>query len=46
VLTIPILIKLWKIIIATRNWVELDLHGKYVRIFYFINGLILIASLS
>ncbi len=44
-ITIPILIKLWKIIISTRDWVELDFHGKYVRIFYFVNGLILIAAL-
>jgi len=30
---------------STRDWVELDAYGKYIRIFYFINGLILIAAL-
>ncbi|MDQ5985166.1 MAG: 1,4-dihydroxy-2-naphthoate octaprenyltransferase [Syntrophus sp. SKADARSKE-3] len=45
ILTVPLLVKLWRIIQATDNWVELDQHGKYIRIFYFINGLILIAAL-
>ncbi|MDY0186991.1 MAG: 1,4-dihydroxy-2-naphthoate octaprenyltransferase [Syntrophus sp. (in: bacteria)] len=44
-LTLPLLIKVWRLVVSTRNWVELDLHGKYIRIFYFINGLILIAAL-
>jgi len=44
-LTLPILIKLWRIVLSTDDWVQLDLHGKYIRIFYFINGLILIAAL-
>lgn len=44
-LTLPLLLKLWRIIQATRDWVELDRYGKYIRIFYFINGLILVAAL-
>lgn len=44
-LTLPIPIKLRKIALATRDWVKLDDYGKYVRIFYFINGIILIAGL-
>ncbi len=44
-LTIPVLIRLWQIVRSIRDWVELDHHGKYVRIFYFINGLIIIAAL-
>jgi len=42
---LPILIKVWKRVMSTRDWVELDAYGKYIRIFYFINGLILIAAL-
>ncbi|WP_408998590.1 1,4-dihydroxy-2-naphthoate octaprenyltransferase [Syntrophus buswellii] len=44
-LTLPLLIKVWRLVVSIRNWVELDFHGKYIRIFYFINGLILIAAL-
>lgn len=44
-LTIPLPVKLWLIIQSVDNWVDLDQHGKYVRIFYFVNGLILIAAL-
>lgn len=41
----PLLIRLWRCVRAVKNWPELDLYGKYVRIFYFVNGLILIFSL-
>lgn len=45
ILTIPLMVKLWRIIRSADDWVELDQHGKYIRVFYFINGLILIAAL-
>jgi len=44
-LTLPLLVMLWRIIQATGDWVGLDHHGKYVRIFYFVNGLILIVAI-
>jgi 1,4-dihydroxy-2-naphthoate octaprenyltransferase len=44
-LTVPLLLKLWRIVRAADNWVELDRYGKYVRIFYFMNGLVIIAAL-
>lgn len=44
-LVFPLLIKIWKIVMSTCDWVELDHHGKYIRIFYFVNGMILITAL-
>lgn len=44
-LTLPLLLKLWRIVRTTDDWVELDRYGKYVRIFYFVNGLVIIAAL-
>ncbi|SEM12194.1 1,4-dihydroxy-2-naphthoate prenyltransferase [Syntrophus gentianae] len=44
-LTLPIPIKVWRLVVSTHDWVELDSYGKYIRIFYFVNGLILIAAL-
>ncbi|MDD2390663.1 MAG: 1,4-dihydroxy-2-naphthoate octaprenyltransferase [Desulfobacterales bacterium] len=43
--TLPLLIKITRLIRQTHDWVELDTHGKYVRILYLINGLIIIAGL-
>lgn len=44
-LTCPLLIRLWGLTRTIKDWPELDHYGKYVRIFYFINGLIIIFSL-
>jgi 1,4-dihydroxy-2-naphthoate octaprenyltransferase len=44
-LTLPIFLRLIIIITRTDNWVDLDQHGKYVRMLYFFNGCIIIAAL-
>jgi len=44
-LTFPIFMKMVVIVRRTVHWVELDQHGKYVRMLYFSNGLILILAL-
>ncbi|MDP2854348.1 MAG: 1,4-dihydroxy-2-naphthoate octaprenyltransferase [Smithellaceae bacterium] len=44
-LTSPLLIRLWLLTRSVKDWPDLDRHGKYIRIFYFINGLIIIFSL-
>jgi 1,4-dihydroxy-2-naphthoate polyprenyltransferase len=44
-LTSPLLIRLRQQVRSVENWPELDRYGKYIRIFYFINGLIIIFSL-
>jgi 1,4-dihydroxy-2-naphthoate octaprenyltransferase len=41
-LTVPIFVKLVRIVRSTDDWVLLDQHGKYVRILYFFNGLAII----
>lgn len=43
--TSPLLIRLWLLTQSVKDWPDLDCHGKYIRIFYFINGLIIIFSL-
>lgn len=43
--TSPILVRLWLFTRTVKDWPELDNYGKYIRIFYFINGLIIIFSL-
>jgi 1,4-dihydroxy-2-naphthoate polyprenyltransferase len=45
-LTLPLLIKVWRLVVSIRDWVELDSYGKYIRIFYFANGLILVFALA
>jgi len=42
---ILLLAKLLRIIVRTDDWVLLDLHGKYVRMIYFICGLSIIAGI-
>ena len=41
-LTLPIFLKLIRIIRITEDWVLLDQYGKYVRMLYFFNGLAII----
>ena len=42
--SIPLFIKLIRIVIKTDDWVLLDEYGKYVRTVYFINGIAIIAG--
>ncbi|NVM21356.1 MAG: 1,4-dihydroxy-2-naphthoate octaprenyltransferase [Desulfobacterales bacterium] len=44
-LSIPIVVKVLKLVNGTRNWVELDQYGKYVRMLYFFIGSVMIVSL-
>ena len=44
-LTSPLLVRLWLLTRTVKDWQALDNYGKYIRIFYFINGLIIIFSL-
>ena len=44
-LTLPIFMKMIRIIKKTADWVELNQYGKYVRMLYFFNGLVIIVSL-
>ncbi|MBP1747136.1 MAG: 1,4-dihydroxy-2-naphthoate polyprenyltransferase [Deltaproteobacteria bacterium] len=41
-LTLPIFLKLIRIIRSTEDWVLLDQYGKYVRMLYFFNGIAII----
>jgi 1,4-dihydroxy-2-naphthoate octaprenyltransferase len=43
--SIPLALKVVALAMRTPDWVLLDSYGKYVRMFYFINGLALIAGL-
>jgi 1,4-dihydroxy-2-naphthoate polyprenyltransferase len=44
-LTIPIFLRLLLLLRKTSDTVEMDRYGKYIRILYFFNGLVIIASL-
>ena len=44
-LTVPLLLRLWILAARVQDWQELDHYGKYIRIFYFVNGSIIIFSL-
>jgi 1,4-dihydroxy-2-naphthoate octaprenyltransferase len=44
-LTFPLLIRLWLLARSITHWPDLDNYGKYIRIFYFVNGLIILFSL-
>ena len=44
-LSVPLFVKLIRIVQGTSDWVELDKHGKYVRILYLLNGCAIIAAL-
>ncbi len=43
-LSLPILFKVIRLARRTTDTVELDSHGKYVRILYFFNGAVIIAA--
>ncbi len=45
-LTVPLLVRLWLLTRSVETLPELDRYGKYIRIFYFINGLIIIFALG
>lgn len=46
IISLPFLIKMVRIAKNTQDWVELDKHGNYVRMFYLINGIILIFAIN
>ena len=45
-ITLPLFIKILILAKRTSDWVELDKHGKYPRLFYLINGVILIFAIN
>ena len=45
IISVLLVVKLMRIVLRTDNWVLLDLHGKYVRMVYFISGLSIIAGI-
>ena len=45
IFTIPLFLKLLVLVNRTGNWILLDRYGKYVRMLYFINGLVIMAGL-
>lgn len=44
-LTIPLLIWLLNIITRIGDWCELDRYGKYIRILYLLNGIVILIAL-
>jgi 1,4-dihydroxy-2-naphthoate polyprenyltransferase len=44
-LTLPIFMKMGRTVRKTTDWVQLNQYGKYVRMLYFFNGLVIIISL-
>jgi len=44
-LTIPILLRLLRIIPTVQDWQELDRHGHYIRKMYLINGAIIVIGI-
>jgi 1,4-dihydroxy-2-naphthoate octaprenyltransferase len=44
-MSIPLFVKLIRIVTRTDDWVLLDQYGKYVRIAYFINGIAIILGI-
>lgn len=45
-LTIPLLFWLLNIMTRIGDWVELDRYGKYIRILYLLNGIVILIALS
>jgi len=45
IVSVLLVIKLIRIVLGTDDWVLLDLHGKYVRMVYFICGLAIMAGI-
>jgi 1,4-dihydroxy-2-naphthoate polyprenyltransferase len=45
IVTLPMFVKVVRLARRTTDWVLLDQYGKYVRIFYFVNGCAIIAGL-
>jgi 1,4-dihydroxy-2-naphthoate octaprenyltransferase len=44
-LSVPLAVGITRLLLKTRDWVLLDRYGKYVRIFYFVNGCTIISGL-
>ncbi len=45
-MSLPLFVKLVRIVSRTDEWVDLDQHGKYVRMIYFINGVAIILAIT
>ena len=45
VITLPLFIKIVSLAKKTQDWVDLDKHGNYARLFYLINGIVLILAI-
>jgi 1,4-dihydroxy-2-naphthoate octaprenyltransferase len=43
--TLPILVKLLRVIPGVKDWQDLDAYGHYIRKLYLLNGLILVISI-
>ena len=46
IITLPLFIKIVSLAKRTSDWADLDKHGNYVRLFYLINGVILILAIN
>ena len=44
-LTVPLLLRLLRLMRGVRDWVDLDRYGKYVRILYLLNGIAILIAL-
>jgi 1,4-dihydroxy-2-naphthoate octaprenyltransferase len=45
ILTIPILLRLLRIMLTVQDWQDLDQHGHYIRKMYLINGAIIVLGI-
>jgi len=45
ILTVPILVKLLKLIPGIKDWQELNSHGHYIRKLYLLNGLTIVLAI-
>ena len=45
ILTVPILVKLLKLIPGIKDWQEFNSHGHYIRKLYLLNGLIIVLAI-
>jgi 1,4-dihydroxy-2-naphthoate polyprenyltransferase len=44
-LTLPLFLRVVRLVKTTDDWIQLDHYGKYVRLLYFVNGCAIIAGL-
>jgi len=46
IITLPLFVKIVSLAKRTSDWVDLDKRGNYVRLFYLINGVIMILAIN